>query len=207
MDAVAGTEVVSLGHQLEIIKQVGSPQLLEETYRVAARTGTHGIGHTRLSTESRVDLSHSQPFWAHGVPDLVTVHNGHVTNYHKLRRQYEQRGYRFFTENDSEVIGVYLRDRMAKGLPFADALRSSLDDFDGSFCYLAATGDQLAFVKDRFGFKPLMLAETDDFVAIATEEVALRQALGHGFEAREPAPGTMKVWNVPQGVARAGAKS
>ena len=77
-----------------------------------------------------MDLSHSQPFWAHGVPDLATVHNGHVTNYHKLRRQYEQRGYRFFTWNDSEVIGVYLRDRMSKGLTFEDALRSSLDDFE-----------------------------------------------------------------------------
>lgn len=206
MDAVPGTEVVSLGHQLEIIKQVGSPQSLEETYHIAARTGTHGVGHTRLSTESRVDLSHSQPFWAHGVPDLVSVHNGHVTNYHKLRRQYEQRGYRFFTENDSEVIGVYLRDRMAKGLSFGDVLRSSLDDLDGSFCYLAATGDELAFVKDRFGFKPLMLAETNDFVAIATEEVALRAALGHGFEAKEPAPGTMKVWTVSQEVAHAGVK-
>ena len=206
LGAVPGTEVVSLGHQLEIIKQVGSPKALDETYHVSERSGSHGIGHTRLSTESRVDISHSQPFWAHGVPDLVTVHNGHVTNYHKLRRQYEQRGYRFFTENDSEVIGVYLRDRLAKGLSFGDALRSSLDDFDGSFCYLAATGDQVAFVKDRFGFKPLMLAETDDFVAIATEEVALRSALGNDFAATEPAPGTMKIWTVSQGVAHAGPK-
>ena len=156
--------------------------------------GSHGIGHTRLSTESRVDLSHSQPFWAHGVPDLATVHNGHITNYHKLRRQYEQRGYRFFTENDSEIIGVYLRDRLAAGLSLDDALRSSLDDFDGSFSYLAASSDRLAYVKDRFGFKPLVVAETDDFVAIATEEIALRQALGHNFVAREPAPGTMRVW-------------
>jgi glutamate synthase domain-containing protein 1 len=192
-----GSEVVSFGHQLEIVKQVGSPAQLEETYRVAARDGSHGIGHTRLSTESRVDLSHSQPFWAHGVPDLATVHNGHITNYHKLRRHYEQRGYRFFTENDSEVIGVYLRDRLAAGLSLEDALRSSLDDFDGSFSYLAAWGDGLAYVKDRFGFKPLVVAETDDFVAIATEEVALRQALGRDCVAREPAPGTMKVWGVP----------
>lgn len=193
---VPEAEVVSLGHQLEIVKQVGSPAQLEQTYHVARRSGTHGIGHTRLSTESRVDLSHSQPFWAHGVPDLATVHNGHVTNYHKLRRQYEQRGYRFYTENDSEVIGVYLRDRMAAGLSFEDALRSSLDDFDGSFSYLAATHNRLAFVKDRFGFKPLMVAETDAFVAIATEEIALRQALGREFLAREPAPGTMHVWSV-----------
>jgi glutamate synthase domain-containing protein 1 len=193
---VPGAEVVSLGHQLEIVKQVGSPAELEKTYHIARRTGTLGIGHTRLSTESRVDLSHSQPFWAHGVPDLATVHNGHITNYHKLRRRYEQRGYRFYTENDSEVIGIYLRDRMAAGMSLADALRSSLDDFDGSFSYLAASGDCLAYVRDRFGFKPLVMAETEEFVAIATEEIALRQALGTDFVAREPSPGTMAVWPV-----------
>jgi glutamate synthase domain-containing protein 1 len=190
-----GAEVVSLGHQLEIVKQVGSPAQLERTYGVSHKTGSHGIGHTRLSTESRVDLSHSQPFWAHGVPDLATVHNGHITNYHKLRRLYEQRGYRFYTENDSEVIGVYLRDRLAAGLSLSDALRSSLDDFDGSYSYLAASGDTLAYVKDWYGFKPLVVAETADFVAVATEEVALRRALGPNFAAREPAMGTMRVWS------------
>jgi glutamate synthase domain-containing protein 1 len=196
-----GAEVVSLGHRLEVVKQVGSPAQLEATYGISRRTGSHGIGHTRLSTESRVDLSHSQPFWAHGVPDLATVHNGHITNYHKLRRRYEQRGYRFYTENDSEVIGVYLRDRTAAGLSLTDALRSSLDDFDGSFSYLVAWADGLAYVKDRFGFKPLVVAETDDFAAIATEEIALRQALGRDFVAREPAPGTMQMWTVPSGAA------
>jgi glutamate synthase domain-containing protein 1 len=205
-ERVPGSEVVSLGHRLEIVKQVGSPAQLEESYHISRRTGSHGIGHTRLSTESRVDLSHSQPFWAHGVPDLATVHNGHITNYHKLRRQYEQRGYRFYTENDSEVIGVYLRDRLAAGLSLADALRSSLDDFDGSFSYLAASGDTLAYVKDRFGFKPLVLAETEDFVALATEEIALRTALGGDFVAREPAPGTLRVWEVKQGVPHGGIR-
>jgi glutamate synthase domain-containing protein 1 len=193
---VPGTEVVSLGRRLRIVKQVGSPAMLERTYGISRMTGSHGIGHTRLSTESRVDLSHSQPFWAHGVPDLATVHNGHITNYHKFRRHYEQCGHRFFTENDSEVIGVYLRDRLSAGLSLEDALRSSLDDFDGSFSYLAASGDRLAYVRDRFGFKPLVVAETDEFVAIATEEIALRQALGHDFAAREPAPATMRVWSM-----------
>jgi glutamate synthase domain-containing protein 1 len=201
---VPGAEVVSLGHHLEIVKQVGSPAQLEATYHVAQRQGSHGIGHTRLSTESRVDLSHSQPFWAHGVPDLATVHNGHITNYHKLRRRYEQQGYRFFTENDSEVIGVYLRDRMAAGMSLADALRSSLDDFDGSYSYLTADARTLAYVRDRYGFKPLMVAETDDFVAVATEEIALRQAFGRDFECREPPPGTLKIWSVP---ALQGARS
>jgi glutamate synthase domain-containing protein 1 len=196
VNSFPGCEVVSVGRQLEIIKQVGSPTQLEQYHQISKKVGSHGIGHTRLSTESRVDLSHSQPFWAHAVPDLATVHNGHITNYHKLRRQYEQRGYRFYTENDSEVIGVYLRDRMVAGLSLQDALGSSLDDFDGSFSYLAASGDCLAYVKDRFGFKPLMVAETDEFVAIATEEVALRKALGRHFVSREPAPGTMGIWSV-----------
>lgn len=198
-----GAEVICLGQRINLFKQVGSPEQLEATYGISELHGTHGIGHTRLSTESRVDLSHSQPFWAHGVPDLATVHNGHITNYHKLRRRYEQRGYRFYTENDSEVIGVYLRDRMAAGLSLADALRSSLDDFDGSFSYLAATGNCLAYVRDRFGLKPLVVAETEAFVAIATEEIALRQALGPGFVAREPAPRTMAVWMVPDTVSAA----
>jgi glutamate synthase domain-containing protein 1 len=197
------TEVVSLGERLEIIKQVGSPAQLEQTYGISRLTGSHGIGHTRLSTESRVDLSHSQPFWAHGVADLATVHNGHITNYHKLRRQYEQRGHRFFTENDSEVIGVYLRERLAAGLSLEDALRSSMDDFDGSFCYLAASADRLAYVRDRYGFKPLVVAETDSWVAVATEEIALRRALGDGFAAREPEPGTMRVWSVAGAAAPA----
>ncbi len=180
-----GLEVVSLGHSLQIVKQVGSPDQLEKAYGISKRPGSHGIGHTRMSTESRVDLSHSQPFWAHGVPDLATVHNGHITNYHKLRRQFEQRGYRFYTANDSEVIGIYLRDRLAAGLSQGDA------------SYLAASGDCLAYVKDRLGFKPLMVAETEDFVAIATEEIALRKALGRDFVALEPAPGTARIWGVP----------
>lgn len=191
-----GSEILCLGEHMSLFKQVGSPDELETAYRISALQGTHGIGHTRMSTESRVDLSHSQPFWAHGVPDLATVHNGHITNYHKLRRRFEQDGYRFYTENDSEVIGVYLRDRMAAGRSLEGAMRSSLEDFDGSYCYLAATKDQLGFVKDAYGFKPLMLAETDNFVAIATEEIALRRTLGHDFPAHEPAPGALRLWSI-----------
>lgn len=195
-ERVPGSEVICLGENLSLFKQVGSPDQLEASYRVSGLTGTHGIGHTRMSTESRVDLSHSQPFWAHGVPDLVTVHNGHVTNYHKLRRRFEQEGYRFYTENDSEVIGVYLRDRMAAGRSLEGALHSSLEDFDGAFSYLAASRDCLAFVKDGFSLKPLILAETEDFVALATEEIALRRALGRDFAACELAPGTVRIWSI-----------
>jgi len=101
-------EVVSMGQHLEIIKQVGSPDNLDDTYNISGILGSHGIGHTRLSTESKIDLSHSQPFWVHGHPDLATVHNGHITNYHDMRSHYEQKGIKFYTHNDSEVIGIYL---------------------------------------------------------------------------------------------------
>ena len=143
-----------------------------------------------MSTESRIDLSHSQPFWAHGVPDLATVHNGHVTNYHQLRRRYEQQGVTFYTDNDSEVIGVYLRDRMEQGRTLPEALADSVADLDGAFNYLVASSEGLGIVRDRFGFKPLMLAETDDFVAVATEEIALRRAFPAITPRVEPPPGS-----------------
>jgi len=187
-------ELISAGRCLEIVKQVGSPADLESAYRISETCGTHGIGHTRLSTESRVDLSHSQPFWAHGVPDLAVVHNGHVTNYHRLRRIYEQRGIRFYTENDSEIIGIYLGLRLARGENLEEAMRASLTDLDGSFCYLAAMPGVLAFAKDPYCLKPLVVAETQGWVAVATEEVALRQALGHHFRASEPPGRTLRVW-------------
>ena len=116
-----GPEVLSLGTRLDLVKQVGSPDGLEAAYGVSAWCGPLAIGHTRMSTESRIDLSHSQPFWVHGVLDLATVHNGHVTNYHQLRRRYEQKGAIFYTDNDSEVIGVYLRDRLERGRTLPEA--------------------------------------------------------------------------------------
>ncbi|HSF32428.1 MAG TPA: glutamine phosphoribosylpyrophosphate amidotransferase [Candidatus Tectomicrobia bacterium] len=188
-------EVVSLGHRLEIVKQVESPRHLEATFGISQLTGSYGIGHTRMSTESRVDLSHSQPFWTHGTLDLAVVHNGHITNYHKLRRQYEQRGVRFYTENDSEIIGIYLADRMAQGLGFGDALKASVHDLDGSFSYLAASAEAFGFAKDRFCLKPLIVAETEGFVAIANEEVALRAALPGAYAAREAGAAAVGVWS------------
>lgn len=198
--AGAGSELVSAGRQLEIVKGTGSPEELDAIYDLSSWTGTHALGHTRMSTESKIDLSHSQPFWAKGYPDLAIVHNGHITNYHKLRRKYEEQGIRFYTENDSEVIGIYLRDRLGQGLSFEEALHASIADFDGSYCYLAATTDTMAFVKDPFGFKPLVMTETDEFVAVATEEIALRAALSGSFTAREPAARAVYSWAVPVGV-------
>jgi methylamine---glutamate N-methyltransferase subunit A len=187
-------EVVSFGRSMELVKQVGHPDALERSFALAGFRGTHGIGHTRLSTESRVDLSHSQPFWVRGVADVATVHNGHITNYHKMRRLYEQRGVRFFTENDSEVIGVYLADQLDRGLTLDEALQASLDDLDGSFTYLVATPDALGFARDPFALKPLITVETPDYVAIANEEVAIRAALGSGGVAHEPTGHVFRLW-------------
>ena len=189
-------EVVSMGERLEIVKQVGAPAGLDAAFAVSTWTGTHGLGHTRLSTESRVDLSHSQPFWAHGTPDLAVVHNGHICNYHKLRRVYEQEGVRFYTENDSEIIGLYLARQLAAGRTLGEALRASIRDLDGSFSYLAATADAFGFAKDPFSLKPLIVAESDGAVAIANEEVAIQAALRGRYQAREAQAGATGLWEV-----------
>lgn len=189
-----GVEVVSLGNRLEVLKQVGTPQNLDSSYNISRFVGTHGLGHTRLSTESIVDLSHSQPFWAHGCPDLAIVHNGHITNYHKMRRIYEQRGVNFYTKNDSEIIAVYLADKLSQGMALEEALEASLTDFDGSFCYLASTADYLGFAKDPFAFKPLLYTETDDFVAVATEEIAIRSAFSGNYTVREAQSREVRIW-------------
>lgn len=190
----AALEVVSMGQSLEIVKQVGSPENLEATHAVSQFVGSHGIGHTRMSTESRIDLSHSQPFWAHGYPDLATVHNGHICNYHKLRRIYEQKGVKFYTENDSEVIGIYLAEQLSEGKGLEEALTNSVDFFDGSFSYFAATPDAMGYARDPFALKPLLFTETDSFVALANEEKAIRAALGGKLDVREAKAGEVKVW-------------
>lgn len=185
-----GVEVLSLGSRIDLIKQVGGPAGLESAYQVSTWCGPIAIGHTRMSTESRIDLSHSQPFWAHGVPDLATVHNGHVTNYHRLRREFEQQGAVFYTDNDSEVIGVYLRSRVEAGRSLPEAMADSIRDLDGAFSYIVASDRGLGIVRDRFGFKPMTLVETDDLVAAATEEIALRRAFPGDYRVVEPPPGS-----------------
>ncbi len=187
-------EVVSIGHRLEIVKQTGSPENLEKTYCVSRHKGTHGLGHTRLSTESRVDLSHSQPFWSHGFPDLAIVHNGHITNYHQLRRRYEQRGVRFYTENDSEVVAIYLAEQLRKGSSLQEAFERMLRDLDGSYSCLAVTDSEFGYVKDAFALKPLVMTEADDFVAVATEEIAIRAALPGAYSVREAQVKEVRVW-------------
>jgi glutamate synthase domain-containing protein 1 len=187
-------EVVSVGRRLEILKQVGSPSRLERSFGISGFRGEHGIGHTRLSTESVVDLSHSQPFWGHGYSDLAIVHNGHITNYHQLRRRYQEHGVRFYTENDSEVVAIFLAEKLTQGLTLRAVLESMVTELDGSFSCLVATETALGFVKDAFSFKPLLYTETASFVAVATEEIAIRGAFPGDYVVREAQAKEVQVW-------------
>jgi len=192
--AIPGLEVHSLGHSSEIIKDIGDARELDAKHHVSRLHGTHGLGHNRLATESQVDISHSHPFWAYPFSDVTTVHNGQLTNYHKLRRVFEENGYRFQTHNDSELIAVYLADKLAHGSSLEEALKASVQDFDGTFTYLVSTAQGIGFAKDKLVLKPLVVMERDDLVALASEEVALCQIFTEDIERIEPQQAQVRVW-------------
>lgn len=173
-ERVPGARVFSVGHSMEIVKDLGSARDVDRHHQVSGFEGMHGIGHTRMATESRVDIAHSHPFWARPFPDISVVHNGQITNYHKLRRALESKGHRFSTDNDSEVIAVYIADRLGMGESLEDALRATVLDLDGTFAYLISTENGIGLARDQFATKPLLYAENDDLVVLASEEIAIR---------------------------------
>ena len=191
-----GVELHSIGESSEVVKDVGTAVQLDEVHALSRLKGTHGIGHVRMATESKVDISHAHPFWAFPFSDVTVVHNGQLTNYHKLKRKYEDLGHRFQTENDSELIAVYLADKLAKGAPLESALGESLDDLDGTFTYLVSTRDGLGYAKDQWSAKPLVTMETEDVVAVASEEIALRSVFSEEIQRMEPQEGETKTWSV-----------
>jgi hypothetical protein len=171
---IEGARVFSIGKAMEIIKDVGSANDVDRRYNVRRMLGTHGIGHTRMATESRVDIAHSHPFWARPFPDIAVVHNGTITNYHQLRRRLEMKGHRFSTGNDSEVIAVFVADKLQQGESLEDALKASVSDLDGTFAYLISTDRGIGLARDQFATKPLLYAENDELVVLSSEEVAIR---------------------------------
>jgi len=188
--------VISIGTSLEIVKDVGSAHDVDDRYSVGEYQGSHGLGHVRLATESDVKPEASHPFWATGFADVAIVHNGQITNYWKMRRRLEQRGFEFTTDNDSELIAVYLADKLAQGAVLNDALSSSIDDLDGTFSFLVSTKDEIGYAKDRLAAKPMILYQDDDLVAVASEEVSLNRLFpGQALNTREPAPGTYATWS------------
>ncbi len=188
-------EVQSAGHLLEISKGVGEPAVLEKQEEICSFIGTHGIAHTRLATESDILVSTSHPFWAYGFNDVAVVHNGQLTNYWILRRWLETRDWRFTTENDTELIAVYVADRLDRGYGLQDTLSQSIKDFDGTYSYLVSTTDGIGYAKDMLGAKPLVVAETDHYVALASEEVAI-QRIAHdpNLVTFEPYPLKVQAW-------------
>ncbi len=189
-----GVGLHSIGETSEVIKDVGTPVTMDNKHDVSQLRGTHGIGHVRMATESRVDVNHAHPFWAYPFTDVTVVHNGQLTNYHKLKRMYQDQGHHFQTGNDSEVIAVYLADKLAQGQPLDQALRDSLDDLDGTFTYLVSTKDGLGYAKDQWSAKPLVAMETDDIVAIASEEVSLRGVFDQEIARVEPQKSEVMTW-------------
>ena len=188
-------KVISIGSSLEIVKDVGSAHEVDDRYGVHEFHGTHGLGHVRLATESDVKPEASHPFWATGFADVAIVHNGQITNYWKMRRRLERRGFEFTTDNDSELIAVYLADKMSQGISLKDALATSIDDLDGTFSFLVSTKDEIGYAKDRLAAKPMIMYETDDLIAVASEEVSLNRLFpGQALSTMEPPPGTFNTW-------------
>jgi glutamate synthase domain-containing protein 1 len=195
VEDIRGTEVLSLGRSLEIIKDLGDAEKVSSDYKLDGFLGTHAIGHARMATESDVDIANAHPYWAYPFPDVAVVHNGQLTNYHQWKRRLERAGHRFQSECDSEIIAVYLAERMAQGDSLEESMRRSLHELDGVFTYICVTEDALGVAKDELGAKPLVLYESDDIVALASEEIAIRKVVDREIETYDPYEGAVMVWS------------
>ncbi|MGQ0668852.1 MAG: glutamine amidotransferase [Actinomycetota bacterium] len=194
LEDVPGCEVLSLGHSLEIVKDLGDAEEVANLYNLGGFTGTHAIGHVRMATESDVDISGAHPYWAYPFSDVAVVHNGQLTNYFHWKRRLERSGHRFQSECDSEIIAVYLAEKLQEGLSLETAMKQSLDDLDGVFTYLVVTEDSLGVAKDEMAAKPLVLYESDNLVALASEEVAIRALIPHEIDTYDPYERQVLVW-------------
>jgi methylamine---glutamate N-methyltransferase subunit A len=195
VEDIPGVEVLSLGHSLEIVKDLGDAEAVASDYDLAGFEGSHAIGHVRMATESDVDISGAHPYWAYPFSDVAVVHNGQLTNYFDWRRRLERSGHRFQSECDSEIIAVYLAERMSAGDSLEAAMRRSLEELDGVFTYMCVTRDALGVAKDELAAKPLVLYESDDLVAMASEEIAIRAVLDHEIDTYDPDEGEVLVWS------------
>ena len=194
IEDVDGAEIMSIGEALELVKDLGDAQSVAGKYGLEDFVGSHAIGHTRMATESDVDIRSAHPYWAYPFRDIAIVHNGQLTNYWRGRRKLEHAGHRFLSDCDSELIAVYLADRQQQGASLEDAMRDSIDDFDGVFTYLVATFDSLGMAKDVMAAKPMVLYEQDDLIVLASEEVAIRSIFPSEIDTCDPYEGEVRVW-------------
>ena len=187
--AVAGD-----GRAMVVVKDVGAPADICSRYGIPGWAGYQGIGHTRMATESAVTTAHSHPFAP--AADLALVHNGSFSNYATVRRRLARSGIQCETDNDSEVAARLVASCMAQGAGLDDALRQVMKEMDGFYTLLVSTRTQFAVVRDSFACKPAVIAQTGDYVAMASEYQALARLPGIAdAEVFEPAPEEIYLWN------------
>jgi amidophosphoribosyltransferase len=185
--------VMSAGRAIEIYKEVGLPRDFVRQFRLDELRGTHGLGHTRMATESRVTTEGSHPFSTGH--DLCLVHNGSLSNHNRLREELRREGLAFQTENDTEVAAAYLTWRLREGDTLEAALESCLEALDGFYTFLVGTADGFAVLRDPIACKPAVLAETDDWVAMASEYRAIAVLPGAtDAQIWEPEPTVVYAW-------------
>ena len=188
-----GIRVMSFGDRIEIYKEVGLPRDVSARFDIAKMGGSHGIGHTRMATESAVTTMGAHPF--NTGSDQCLVHNGSLSNHNSLRRKLTREGIRIETENDSEVAAAYLTWQMQNGKTLGEALDLSLEDLDGFFTFVVGTKDGFGVVRDPIACKPAVMAETDQYVAFGSEYRALVNLPGiDAARVWEPEPATVYFW-------------
>ncbi|MBS99871.1 MAG: amidophosphoribosyltransferase [Oceanospirillaceae bacterium] len=192
-ESAADVLILSVGQSIEILKEVGLPENIAAKFNLKNMKGSHIIGHTRMATESAVTMEGSHPF-STGM-DLCLVHNGSLSNHNRLRENLKREGITFETENDSEVAAGYLTWRLREGDSLKAALEHALEDLDGFFTFTIGTRNGFAVMRDPIACKPAVLAETDDYVAMASEYQALTTLPGiENAKVWEPEPATFYVW-------------
>ena len=192
-DAFPAITVLSAGRLIETYKAAGPPREFAQRFDLVQLDGSHALGHTRMATESRVSTEHSHPF-STGL-DLCLVHNGSLSNHNRLRRTLQREGIAFATDCDSEVAAGYLTWRLRSGDSLERALERSMDDLDGFFTFAVGTADGFAVLRDPIACKPAVMAQTDEWVAIASEYRAIAVLPGAGdAELWEPEPGRVYSW-------------
>ena len=196
MTNLPGVNVLSYGNRIETFKAVGDPDLVAERYGLATRTGTHAIAHTRMATESAVTTNGSHPFSTGA--DTCLVHNGSFSNHNQLRRRLRREGESFQTENDTEVAAGYVSWRLRQGDTLEQALTGALDDLDGFYTLAIGVEKGFAILRDPIACKPAVVAETDDWVAMASEYRAIAK-LPDVDDATiwEPEPARIYTWALP----------
>ncbi|PWE32828.1 glutamine amidotransferase [Maritimibacter sp. 55A14] len=185
--------IMGSGESIEIYKEVGLPGDVAARFDLASMSGSHGIGHTRMATESAVTTLGAHPFSTG--PDQCLVHNGSLSNHNSLRRKLVQAGKSFETENDTEVAAAYLSWKMEQGSDLGEALEASLQDLDGFYTFVVGTRDGFGVLRDPIACKPAVMAETDQYVAFGSEYRAMVNLPGiETARVWEPEPSTVYFW-------------